>query len=624
MQELHSSNRVNTNDTHNKTKNNSNLSDNLKILQKSLCQKIIELHQHRLSLVLLVDDGDKNNTNDIDDGADIDEKKAVAPAVPSSKVSISTAEELLGPIIHAAFVNDVSAVPGDDVDDIGTTPSGTGRITPLMVACDKDHVNLPCLKYFVSLYSNVCKRNQTKQKELLDKLLGHCLCSSATDGHNQAIHYAALSLPETALEYLAQIFQYQQALPLPQQGKERSPKYSFQKACLVLLSQVNDHGDTPLMLAAANGKRSSIEHWIQLLLSKPSHDNDGKDDNTDNDSCNDDGNYEINNKAVVNLLSQQNKSNDTVLSLAYGYGHYDIVEFLIGGTQHCNKQPQQILQDSAHHFVPVQYQDVQQCKALLEKLNVMEQQQVDKVNMDEFQCRKKNIQACYDLLLEALTKQADQAVSSLLLEEEKVDFGGEGSQCNKVQQHGNKKKIVAKQKNLSKKKKKSRNDASVVMTVEDKNKSTIAASCTTNDEKTSQHQVDGMVEEPMPMTTSTFVTMSDGTVVSCQQYLQSSSSLSWSSKPTMVESTCTTASNSNRTKSINHLLRDRCNDTWNRESEELMEALCLDASMLLLSPQSMALNLSPSQLETVETVLNLQLKAVETAKTIHARLMSTK
>jgi hypothetical protein len=145
MQELHISKSDNANIHNNKTKNNSNLSDNLKIFQKSLCQKIIELHQHRLSLGVL-DDGDENNNNDID-GGDDDENQVVAPAVPSSKVSsiVTTANELLGPIIHAAFANDVSAVPGDDVDDTtgtttgttttGTTTSGTDdRITPLMVA----------------------------------------------------------------------------------------------------------------------------------------------------------------------------------------------------------------------------------------------------------------------------------------------------------------------------------------------------------------------------------------------------------------------------------------------------------------------------------------------------------
>jgi hypothetical protein len=53
-----------------------------------------------------------------------------------------------------------------------------------------------------------------------------------------------------------------------------------------------------------------------------------------------------------------------------------------------------------------------------------------------------------------------------------------------------------------------------------------------------------------------------------------------------------------------------------------MDALCLDASMLLLSPHSLAMNLSPCQLEAVETVLKNQLDAVSQAKNIHSRLMA--
>eukprot|EP00560_Eucampia_antarctica_P000576 CAMPEP_0197837798 /NCGR_PEP_ID=MMETSP1437-20131217/33347_1 /TAXON_ID=49252 ORGANISM="Eucampia antarctica, Strain CCMP1452" /NCGR_SAMPLE_ID=MMETSP1437 /ASSEMBLY_ACC=CAM_ASM_001096 /LENGTH=124 /DNA_ID=CAMNT_0043445141 /DNA_START=242 /DNA_END=616 /DNA_ORIENTATION=+ len=58
------------------------------------------------------------------------------------------------------------------------------------------------------------------------------------------------------------------------------------------------------------------------------------------------------------------------------------------------------------------------------------------------------------------------------------------------------------------------------------------------------------------------------------------------------------------------------------QSEAVMESLCLDASMLLLTPHGMAMHLSPCQIEAVETVLMNQLDAVQNAKTIQSRLHS--
>eukprot|EP00980_Cylindrotheca_fusiformis_P028264 scaffold22589_cov138-Cylindrotheca_fusiformis.AAC.27 len=56
------------------------------------------------------------------------------------------------------------------------------------------------------------------------------------------------------------------------------------------------------------------------------------------------------------------------------------------------------------------------------------------------------------------------------------------------------------------------------------------------------------------------------------------------------------------------------------EVEATMDALCLDASMLLYTPHGMALNLSPSQLDVVENVLQKQLVAVREARGIKSRM----
>jgi len=82
------------------------------------------------------------------------------------------------------------------------------------------------------------------------------------------------------------------------------------------------------------------------------------------------------------------------------------------------------------------------------------------------------------------------------------------------------------------------------------------------------------------------------------------------------------------TKSIETLMRDRCiqSTTQNENqhitvsAEAILESLCLHASMLLLSPQKMAMELSPSQLDVLETVLYQQMEAVKGAHQIHDRL----
>ena len=59
------------------------------------------------------------------------------------------------------------------------------------------------------------------------------------------------------------------------------------------------------------------------------------------------------------------------------------------------------------------------------------------------------------------------------------------------------------------------------------------------------------------------------------------------------------------------------------EVEVIMDSLCLDPTMLLLSSHGMALDLSPCQLEAVENILTMQMTAIQEAKTIQARIRST-
>ena len=53
----------------------------------------------------------------------------------------------------------------------------------------------------------------------------------------------------------------------------------------------------------------------------------------------------------------------------------------------------------------------------------------------------------------------------------------------------------------------------------------------------------------------------------------------------------------------------------------LMESLCLDPAMLLLSPHGMAIEMSPCQIDAIETILKQQLRATEEAQQIQKRLL---
>ena len=74
-------------------------------------------------------------------------------------------------------------------------------------------------------------------------------------------------------------------------------------------------------------------------------------------------------------------------------------------------------------------------------------------------------------------------------------------------------------------------------------------------------------------------------------------------------------------KSLERILQST--KTSNRDSDmtALMESLCLDPSMLLLSPHGMAI-MSPCQLDTIESVLKHQLNATKEAQRIQRKLLN--
>ena len=432
--------------------------------------------------------------------------------------------------------------------------SNESVVTPLMIACNRG--NVACLHFFRSLYDN--QERDEGGKKAIDHLLGDCLHPCQADGNNQAIHYA-ISTPE-ALDLLANIFISQRR---KKGTKQANDSISLGEACLILLSQNNDHGDTPFMMAAAIGMKLTIETWIRTAISYSSQSN----------HCR---------NTIKELLHRTNNGKDTALSLA-GHGHYEVVEYLT-----C------IDHKSTSYLVQVTYDDIQRVKEIVNKMKDIERK-VPKDRMEEFKRRQSNVKRCLDLLQEVSTKRAEE-MSKLLL--------SEANQSSIITSAVD--LAMAPQPKQSKKKKKK--DADKTSNQGD------SAVCMPKDEEfLIRASVNHGAKEEMtePLTKPKFLTMEDGTMVSdIPQVVKNSLPLKL---PTFMGVD---------KKPIELLLKDICDDTLCQQSEELMDALCLDASMLLLSPHALAMNLSPSQLEAVETVLKIQLDAVSQAKGIHSRLMA--
>jgi ankyrin repeat protein len=480
-------------------------------------------------------------------------------------------------------------------------------VTPLMVACGKGQLSF--LNYLTQNYKD------RDGNDLLTntQIIGDCLHASSTDGNNQAVHYAA-SFPQ-ALQYLSQIFIAQQSIGRNQDGL--LPLSQFQ-VDFKLLSQVNDHGDTPFMMAAAGGDKFAIQFWVQQLLSSssPSSSSPSPSVSLTLESAHD----------IKQMLAMENTANDTALSLAYGYGNCEVVEYLISTESSCNNNDNGGSDERNHEAIDLRsrlklplihatYQDIQRVKATLEKFQNTESR-VPADKMQEFKKKQQHTQQCLVLLQVASAKHAEQVSKSLLNEDETL--------MTRIK--NTKKKSKQKRKNYSSPTVKAGSDVGtrIYATGNENNtngeergppaKEELSEGDATTitrelrlDEKL---KIDTNIHDQDPITKPKVFTMEDGTIVSDHRNITN-----------MDQATSPSAILHVDEKSIQHLLRERCDDTLSHKSEEVMESLCLDASMLLLSPHALAMKLSPSQLEAVEVVLKNQLDAVVQAKEIHSRLL---
>ena len=441
-----------------------------------------------------------------------------------------------------------------------------------MVACDK--AQLAVLEYF---------RESIRSDANILQLTGAPTdLSSAECGGNCAVHHAASVGSFVAIDCLGRI------------QMELSPR-SHTEHLLDLLSQRNSNGDTPIMMAAASGQEALIRHFVHKFLNES---------NAEKDISSE----------VRRVFQMSNDSGDTVCSLASGFGFHGIVLLLIEPAV-----------NDGFVLVKASRDDLEKSRAALQRMDTllpMVKKKGSKKEQEDFNAKRLDISRCVEIIEAVLDRESQRQMGALLREED-----------TRVVMDSRK---TSSTKRKAKKKKKGRANSKEFLPKNDGEKHDISGESNAvpinipgqrNKQawKVSRTQLTDQSQEPEALSSPRVVTLQDGTVISTNRRLPDDianeadgDSLVFASKSLGEET------NKDSDKSISDMLRDRCSDRGvQSEVEVIMDSLCLDPAMLLLSSHGMALDLSPCQLEAIESILTMQMAAIQEAKTIQARIRST-
>ena len=490
--------------------------------------------------------------------------KAIASLAPDA--TAENTEESIGPIVRSFLQendNDGRAQPNSTskVDE-----QDYDGVTPLMVACDK--AQSAVLENF-----RECIQSNIDPLQLIGSPTDS---SSEKCGGNCAAHHAASAGSVACVECLEQI---QMDLPPSSQSGH----------LIDLLSQRNSNGDTPIMMAAASGHESFLRHIVDRLLKE----------------C-------ASSSEVRRVFQMCNDSADTACSLASGFGYHAIVLLLVEPLKN-------------HDFAVVQpkHNELEKSRAALQRMDnllPMVKKKGGKKEQDEFGAKRSDIARCVEIIEAALDREAQKQMGELLGEED-ISATLDSSQTS------------SSTKRKAKKKKKGRTNKKKSMPKKDDKFDPQIKSDTVSDgmkAKTNKqawkvsrtNPVDESNNEPEIFASPHVVTLQDGTVISTNE--RTTYDVPDGNNSTFASTSTGGETKKESDKSINDMLRDRCRERrMQAEVEAIMDSLCLDPTMLLLSSHGMALDLSPCQLEAVESILTMQMTAIQEAKTIQARIRST-
>ena len=293
------------------------------------------------------------------------------------------------------------------------------------------------------------------------------------------------------------------------------------------------------------------------------------------------------------------------------YGQVDVVKFLI--------EPQSSITDSSKDIQPlvnVTYSDIECCQKIIENvtagLNFMKQNQVDRVK--EFEDQLQQVNACLSLLQCQLERLSIETAYELAMDEQSAARNTNNND-HKPKGKGGKKKRNRKKKNQTHK----------TETGESKVKTTEAATDNDTTKTTWATQNNESIIEQTSISAAefTFTTLQDGTIISRTtqktDYVSAKDELSVLDDD--VKSSSEVAANP---KSLESILQSTSQASNGDDIAAIMESLCLDPTMLLLSPHGMAIDCSPCQLEAMQLILSHQLKAAKEAQMIQSRLLEDK
>lgn len=268
---------------------------------------------------------------------------------------------------------------------------------------------------------------------------------------------------------------------------------------------------------------------------------------------------------ATKLFELVNDDGETALNLACGHGHYEVMNLFL---------------DEAH--VTVTYDIVKETEERLDRLKAV----IQSGALPENKTRIYNMQKCLVILKVALAKSSQASMEQLLAEEEEAQTRQKPSGGR-----AKKKNSWRKPKSNNHKNAPYRNSNKEGETVE----STIAGVSEAKGE-TETLSTNGRADvEQAPA-----VETRNQVVAPAVETLDTPS-----------DPYCNTAQPT----------IPRRNDVGtDLDVDAIIEALCLDNSMLLLNPQDMAVDLSPCQLDAVAAILRNQLQAVKEARTIQVRL----
>ena len=485
--------------------------------------------------------------------------KAIASLAPNA--TAENIEELVGPIVRS-FLEENSRAQADPTrKEVDERQGDDDGVTPLMVACDK--AQSAVLEYF---------REYIQSNADALKLVGSPMdSSSAKCGGNYAAHHAASVGSISSIECLERI----------QMDLFPGTKSEY---LIDLFSQRNSNGDTPIMMAAASGQEAFLRHFLnKLLLSE--------------------GETDLSSE-VRRVFQMSNDSGDTACSLASGFGYHDIILLLI--------EP---LTNSDFVVVQASHSELEKSRAALQRMDnllPMVKKKGSEKEQDEFSAKRSDIARCVEIIEIALDREAQKQMVELLGEEDITSSSTKRKEKKKKKGRTNAKKSMPKKDECLGSQEKL--DAAHDEIIDQPNMQAWKVSQTKPSDQSNEPEI--LLASPR------VVTLQDGTVISTNER----STYDVTDGDNLVFASTSTGKETKKgaDKSINDMLRDRCRERRvQAEVEAIMDSLCLDPTMLLLSSHGMALDLSPCQLEAVESILTMQMTAIQEAKTIQARIRST-